>query len=38
LTITANILMFGIEVHSLNLWRALGAGLLVAGIALVARF
>jgi bacterial/archaeal transporter family-2 protein len=47
LTITAVILMslaidhfglFGIEVHSLNLWRALGAGLLVAGIALVARF
>jgi transporter family-2 protein len=30
--------LFGIEVHSLNLWRALGAGLLVAGIALVARF
>src|SRR5580704_14441846 len=47
LTITANILMslaidhfglFGIEVHSLNLWRALGAGLMTAGIVLVATF
>jgi bacterial/archaeal transporter family-2 protein len=47
LTITANILMslaidhfgwFGITQHALNGWRALGAALLVAGIALVARF
>jgi transporter family-2 protein len=47
LTITANILMslaidhfgwFGMEQHSLNGWRALGAALMVAGIAMVARF
>jgi bacterial/archaeal transporter family-2 protein len=47
LTITANILMslaidhfgwFGISEHPLNGWRALGAVLMVAGIALVARF
>jgi bacterial/archaeal transporter family-2 protein len=47
LTITANILMslaidhygwFGIAEHPLNGWRALGAALMVAGIALVARF
>ena len=47
LTITANILMslavdhfgwFGIEQHSINLGRAAGAALLVAGIALVAIF
>jgi bacterial/archaeal transporter family-2 protein len=47
LTITANILMsllidhfglFGMETHSLNGWRIFGAGLMVAGIALVARF
>jgi bacterial/archaeal transporter family-2 protein len=46
-TITANVLMslaidhfglFGVEAHSLNIWRGLGAALLVAGIALVARF
>jgi transporter family-2 protein len=47
LTITANILMslavdqfgwFGIEPHSLNLWRVLGGALMVAGIALIAMF
>ena len=47
LTITANILMslvidhfglFGMETHSLNGWRIVGAGLMVAGIALVASF
>jgi transporter family-2 protein len=47
LTITANILMslvidhfglFGMETHSLNGWRIFGAGLMVTGIALVARF
>jgi len=47
LTITANILMslvidhfglFGMQTHSLNGWRLFGAGLMVAGIALVARF
>lgn len=47
LTITANILMslavdhfgwFGIEQHSINIGRAAGAALLVAGIALVAIF
>ena len=47
LSITANILMslaidhfgwFGINTHALNGWRALGAALMVAGIALVARF
>jgi transporter family-2 protein len=47
LTITANIIMslvidhfglFGMESHSLNGWRIFGAGLMVAGIALVARF
>jgi bacterial/archaeal transporter family-2 protein len=45
-TITANILMsvaidhfglFEVEAHSLNIWRGLGAALVVAGIALVAR-
>ena len=29
---------FGMETHSLNGWRIFGAGLMVAGIALVARF
>lgn len=47
LTITANILMslvidnwglFGMPVHSLNLWRGLGGALLIAGMALVAMF
>jgi transporter family-2 protein len=47
LTITANILMslvidkfgwFGMDVHPLNGWRMLGAALMVAGIALIARF
>ena len=47
LTITANILMslaidqFGMlhmEPHPMNLWRAIGAVLMVAGIALIARF
>ena len=47
LAITANILMslavdhfglFGIQVHSLNIWRALGGALMVAGLALVAVF
>ena len=47
LTITANILMslavdnfglFGMEVHSLNVWRALGGVLMVGGIALIAIF
>jgi transporter family-2 protein len=47
LTITANILMslvidhyglFGMQVHSLNLPRFAGAGLMVAGIALISRF
>jgi len=47
LTITANVLMslaidhfgwFGMTEHALNGWRALGATLMVAGIALAARF
>jgi bacterial/archaeal transporter family-2 protein len=47
LTITANILMslaidhfglFGMPVHGLNNWRIVGGLLMVAGIALVARF
>lgn len=47
LTITANVLMslaidqwgwFGMPIHSLNGWRALGALLMAAGIALIARF
>lgn len=47
LTITANILMsllidhfgmFGMPVHSLNVWRAIGGALMAAGIVLVARF
>jgi len=47
LTITANIIMsllidnwglFGMEVHALNLWRIIGAVLMVGGIALVAMF
>jgi bacterial/archaeal transporter family-2 protein len=47
LTITANILMslvidhygwFGMNVHPLSGWRALGAALMVAGIGLIARF
>ena len=47
LTITANILMsllidqfglFGVEQHSLGVGRAVGAGLMVAGIALIAKF
>ncbi len=47
LTITANILMslavdhfglFGIEQHSLNIWRILGGALMTAGIVLIAMF
>ncbi len=47
LTITANILMslvidqfglFGVEQHSLGVGRSLGAGLMVAGIVLIAKF
>jgi transporter family-2 protein len=47
LTITANILMslvidqfgwFGMDVHPLNGWRMLGGALMVAGIALIAKF
>jgi transporter family-2 protein len=47
LTITANILMslvidhfglFGMEVHTINIWRVLGGLLMCAGIALVAMF
>lgn len=47
LTITANILMslavdhfgwFGIEQHSLNVWRVLGGALMTGGIALIALF
>ncbi len=47
LTITANILMsllidnygmFGMEQHSLNLWRIVGGTLMVGGIALIAIF
>ena len=47
LTITANILMsllidhfgmFGMDQHSLNLWRVLGGALMVAGVTLVALF
>jgi len=47
LTITANILMslaidkfgwFGMDVHPLTVWRVLGAGLMVGGITLIARF
>ena len=47
LTITANILMslavdhfglFGIEQHSLNIWRVVGGALMVGGIALIAVF
>ena len=47
LTITANILMsllidqfglFGVEQHSLGLGRSVGAGLMVAGIALIAKY
>ncbi len=47
LTITANILMslavdqfglFGIEQHSLNVWRVIGGTLMVGGIALIAIF
>ena len=47
LTITANILMslaidqfglVGVEQHSLSLGRSIGAGLMVAGIALIAKF
>ena len=47
LTITANILMslavdnfglFGIEQHSLNIWRVIGGALMVGGIALIAIF
>ena len=29
---------FGMEVHPLNGWRMLGAGLMVGGIALIAKF
>lgn len=47
LTITANILMslaidhfgwFGIEQHSLNIWRILGGALMTVGIVLIATF
>lgn len=47
LTITANILMslavdqyglFGMQPHPMNIWRALGGGLMTAGIILIARF
>jgi bacterial/archaeal transporter family-2 protein len=47
LTITANILMslvidqygwFGMDVHPLNGWRMVGGALMVAGIALIAKF
>ena len=47
LTITANILMslaidhfgwFGIEQHSLNIWRILGGALMTGGIVLIAMF
>ena len=47
LTITANILMslavdqfglFGIEQHSLNVWRVLGGALMTGGIVLIAMF
>jgi transporter family-2 protein len=47
LTITANILMslaidhfglFGMPQHAMNPWRALGGGLMAAGIILIARF
>lgn len=47
LTITASILMslvidkfgwFGMEVHPLNIWRMLGAALMVGGITLIAKF
>ncbi len=47
LTITANILMsllvdqfglFGMEQHSLNIWRILGGALMTAGIVLIAAF
>jgi transporter family-2 protein len=47
LTITANILMslaidhfglFGIQQHSLNVWRALGGALMTGGIVLIALF
>ena len=47
LTITANILMsllvdqfglFGMATHALNLWRVIGAALMVGGIALIALF
>ena len=47
LTITANILMslvidnfglFGMEQHSLNVWRLLGGALMTAGIVLIAAF
>lgn len=47
LTITANLLMsllvdhfglFGMETHSLNIWRVLGGALMCGGIALIAAF
>ena len=47
LVITANILaslaidhfgLLNMQVHEINLWRMLGAGLMVAGIVLIARF
>jgi transporter family-2 protein len=47
LTITANIIMslvidqfglFGMQQHSMNLYRIVGAGLMSAGIALIAAF
>ena len=30
--------LFGMPVHSLNIWRVLGCALMVAGIALISRF
>jgi bacterial/archaeal transporter family-2 protein len=47
LTITANLVMsllidnwglFGMPVHSLNIWRVVGCALMIAGIALISRF
>ena len=47
LTITANLIMsllidnwglFGMPVHSLNIWRVLGCALMIGGIALISRF
>jgi transporter family-2 protein len=47
MTITANILMslaidhfglFGMKQHAMNVWRAIGGGLMTAGIIMIARF